>query len=147
MAHVVFFEKPGCANNTRQKRLLEEAGHSLDARSLLTEPWTADRLRSFFGARPVAEWFNKAAPRVKSGEVDPARLDAEAALALMLAEPLLIRRPLMEADGARVVGFDQAFVDQWIGLSPKAPQGDLESCRRAAAESASRRRPARFRKG
>ncbi|WP_395665808.1 ArsC/Spx/MgsR family protein [Methylocella sp.] len=136
MTQVVFYEKPGCANNARQKRLLAEAGHRLDVRDLLAEPWTAARLRAFFGARPVAEWFNAAAPRVKSGEIDPAALDAEAALALMLAEPLLIRRPLMEAEGRRAAGFDPAFVDRWIGLSPQAPQGDLESCRGAPAAGA-----------
>ncbi len=55
----------------------------------------------------------------------------------MLAEPLLIRRPLMEVDGARAVGFDPSHVDAWIGLSdPKAPETDVETCRRGAAPAA-----------
>ncbi|ACK50710.1 nitrogenase-associated protein [Methylocella silvestris BL2] len=135
MTNVIFYEKPGCANNTKQKRLLEDAGHSLSVRNLLTEPWTSERLLGFFGDKPVAEWFNKAAPRVKSGEVNPQGLDAGAAIALMLAEPLLIRRPLMEADGARSVGFDPAHVDAWIGLGPKTADADLETCRREAAKA------------
>ena len=49
MATIVFFEKPGCAANARQKQQLERAGHTVVARSLLTEPWTAERLRGFFG--------------------------------------------------------------------------------------------------
>jgi nitrogenase-associated protein len=57
MARVVFWEKPGCAGNARQKALLFASGHKLDVRNLLTEPWDAARLRSFFGARPVANWF------------------------------------------------------------------------------------------
>ena len=36
---------------------------------------------------------------------------------LMLAEPLLIRRPLMEAEGRKQVGFDAATVHAWIGLA------------------------------
>ena len=48
-------------------------------------------LRAFFGARPVVGWFNAASPRVKSGAVR-AELDAEAVLALMRGDPLLIRR-------------------------------------------------------
>lgn len=132
MAHVIFYEKAGCANNARQKRLLEAVGHSLSVRDMLTEPWTAERLRGFFGDRPVAEWFNRAAPRVKSGTVEPDRLDAERAIALMLDEPLLIRRPLMEVEGERSVGFDPDHVDAWIGLSAPAAQGaDLETCRRS----------------
>jgi nitrogenase-associated protein len=133
MAHVVFFEKPGCANNARQKRQLEAAGHTLSVRDLLREPWTAEQLLSFFGRRPVAEWFNRAAPKVKSGAIDPERLDAASAIALMLAEPILIRRPLMEAEGARAIGFDPAHVDAWIGLSaPQVSGADLETCRRSA---------------
>lgn len=131
---VVFYEKPGCANNTRQKALLAAAGHTVQAKSLLTEPWCAERLRAFFGELPVAQWFNPSAPRIKSGEVVPAQLDAEAALNLMLADPLLIRRPLMEVDGERRVGFDAAAVDAWIGLqSPALNDEDLERCRKGHA--------------
>ena len=131
MARVTFYEKPGCANNTRQKHLLAQAGHQVDARSLLTEPWTAERLRHFFQDRPVAEWFNPAAPKVKSGEVVPATATADQAIAMMLDEPLLIRRPLMEVDGQRMIGFDQTAVDAWIGLSPKTDLSqDVQTCRK-----------------
>ncbi len=130
MSTVLFYEKPGCANNTKQKVLLAAAGHTVQARNLLTEKWTAERLRSFFGDLPVAQWFNPSAPRVKSGEVDPSTLDAEQALALMLAEPLLIRRPLMEVDDERRVGFNPDAVDAWIGLRSRAPIGDVETCQK-----------------
>jgi nitrogenase-associated protein len=133
MATVVFYEKPGCANNTRQKVLLAAAGHTVLARSLLTEKWDARRLHGFFGALPVAEWFNPSAPRVKSGEVQPDALDEVAALELMLADPLLIRRPLMEVDSQRRVGFDQDAVDRWIGLASKVPREDLEACAKGHA--------------
>ncbi|MBW8370669.1 MAG: hypothetical protein K0M66_06830 [Thiobacillus sp.] len=128
MATVVFYEKPGCANNTRQKVLLAAAGHTVLAKSLLTEKWSASRLRDFFGTLPVAEWFNPSAPRIKSGEVQPEGLNESAALGLMLADPLLIRRPLMDVDGERRVGFDQDAVDRWIGLASKIPRENLEAC-------------------
>ena len=131
MAHVIFYEKPGCANNTRQKHLLAEAGHQVDARNLLTEPWTASRLLDFFGERPVAEWFNPAAPRVKSGDVNPASVTSEQAIALMLVEPLLIRRPLMEVGNERMIGFDQVKVEEWIGLAPQNDLSqDVQTCRK-----------------
>ncbi|MDC7784100.1 hypothetical protein PQJ75_05585 [Rhodoplanes sp. TEM] len=118
MVTVVFWEKPGCAGNARQKALLRASGHALEVRDLTAEPWTAERLRPFFGDRPVTEWFNPAAPRVKSGEIDPAGATPDAALALMVADPLLIRRPLMQVGTRREAGFDQAAVDAWIGLAP-----------------------------
>ena len=102
--------------------MLAAAGHEVIARNLLTEPWTRERLLAFFGERPVAEWFNRAAPRVKSGDVIPEFLDETAALQLMLADPLLIRRPLIEADGRKKAGFNQNLIHDWLGLMPG---GDL----------------------
>lgn len=136
MAKVVFFEKPGCINNTRQKKLLAEAGHEVDARNLLTEPWTAMALRPYFGTLPVAEWFNRTAPAVKEGEVDPDSVTEEEALALMLKMPLLIRRPLMQVSGEYRVGFDMAEVDEWIGLTAEGHGTDLETCPRTMAQGA-----------
>lgn len=126
MTTITFYEKPGCGNNTRQKALLAAAGHEVIARNLLAEPWTQERLLAFFGEHPVAEWFNRAAPRVKSGEVAPELLDANEALRLMLEDHLLIRRPLIEADGRKEIGFDQEKIHAWLGLMPAGT--DIESC-------------------
>lgn len=120
MAEIRFWEKPGCAGNARQKARLVASGHTLVIHDLLAEPWTGERLLSFFGDLPVERWFNRAAPAVKSGEIVPEALSAEVALAALLATPLLIRRPLMESEGRRMVGFDEAAVDAWVGLAPTA---------------------------
>jgi nitrogenase-associated protein len=91
-------------------------------------------LRAFFGERPVSEWFNSAAPRVKSGEVVPETLDASTALTLMLQDPLLIRRPLMQSGERREAGFDPARVADWLGAPEDPAEGpDLERCRRKDA--------------
>jgi nitrogenase-associated protein len=130
MATITFYQKPGCRTNARQKQMLEAAGHAVIARSLLAEPWSAERLLGFFGSTPVASWFNPAAPRIKSGEIDPAGLDASAALAIMLEDPLLIRRPLVEAGEQRCAGFDREPVTSLLG-APADP--DAESCSRPEA--------------
>ncbi|MGA7805879.1 ArsC/Spx/MgsR family protein [Bradyrhizobium sp.] len=127
MATIQFYQKPGCRTNARQLQALQAAGHTVIAKSLLSEPWTAAELRRFFGDTPVKSWFNPAAPRVKSGEVDPAAMEAEAALALMLHEPLLIRRPLIEANGERCAGFDREPVTSLLGQNTGS---DLEGCSR-----------------
>ncbi|MEY9134437.1 nitrogenase-associated protein [Bradyrhizobium diazoefficiens] len=62
---------------------------------------------SFFRNMPVGSWFNRAAPRVKSGEVNLDSIDAASALALMVSDPLLIRRPLIDLDGIRCAGLDR----------------------------------------
>lgn len=127
MTSILFYEKPGCANNAKQKMLLASAGHTVLAKSLLAEPWTKERLLQFFGQHPVADWFNRAAPKIKSGEIIPEQIDADTAIAMMLAEPLLIRRPLIEADGHREIGFNQDRIDAWLGLSKKVA-GNVEVC-------------------
>ncbi|PTD97685.1 thioredoxin domain-containing protein [Pseudothauera lacus] len=125
MSHVTFWWKPGCATNTRQIRLLEAAGCTVTVRDLLSEVWTPERLAGFFGALPVAQWFNPAAPAVKSGAVVPGAFSPEAALLRMVEEPLLIRRPLIEVGGLRRAGFDPG----WLALrgvvltDAEVPQG------------------------
>ena len=132
MAQVDFYEKPGCINNTRQKQLLATAGHLVVAHNLLTEPWTAQRLLGFFGELAVPEWFNRSAPRITSGEVVPEQCTAEQALALMVEDPLLIRRPLMAVGEQRRVGFDPQAVHAWIGLAEDTGDDrDLETCPRS----------------
>ena len=59
MSDVLFFEKPGCANNARQKSWLAAAGHRIEARNLLTHAWSSAELH-FIGAAerpPLASKF------------------------------------------------------------------------------------------
>lgn len=120
MAHVIFYEKPGCQSNARQKALLRASGHEVEVRNLLTEPWTASGLRPYFSEKPLREWFNPAAPRIKTGEINPDALNPQEALVMMILDPLLIRRPLMRIGDHCEAGFDAAVVNKWIGLAQSA---------------------------
>lgn len=135
MTEVLFYEKPGCVNNTRQKTLLRGLGHQVEERDLLRTAWTPQRLVAFFGDLPVAQWFNVTAPRVKSGEIVPEATDAQTALGLMVADPLLIRRPLIETEFGRVAGFDPCEVLERLGVSLE-PDVDLQTCVRGGVAPA-----------
>jgi nitrogenase-associated protein len=117
MAVITYYTKLGCQTAAKQVAVLRQAGHQVEIKDLLVHPWSADELTSYFGDLPVEAWFNPASPRVKSGEIDPAAYQASAALQLMLADHLLIRRPLMESGGTRSCGFDPAKVHAWVGLA------------------------------
>lgn len=117
MARIIFWEKPGCQGNRRQKEILIDSGHELEVRDLLTEPWDQATLALFFGDQPVAGWFNPTNPRIKSGELIPAEISREDALDMMVAEPLLIVRPLMQVGQQRLAGFDVRQVHNWVGLA------------------------------
>ncbi|MCG8046141.1 MAG: nitrogenase-associated protein [Candidatus Thiodiazotropha endolucinida] len=127
MSLLIFYEKPGCIGNRQQKTLLESFGHQLDVRDLLSESWTKDSLRPYFFNIPVAEWFNLSAPQLKDGWFNIHELDEAQALSLMLAEPILIRRPLMQLDELKQAGFVDgpvlAALDIHLDL-----EADLQSC-------------------
>lgn len=130
MAKVLFYEKPGCINNTRQKRQLLEAGHQVIARNLLTASWTEKKLRPYFGNEPVNAWFNPSAPEIKQGVINPSQVNEQQAIDLMLENFILIRRPLMQISDIRVAGFDQQKIDQWIGLKQIHAETDYKQCPR-----------------
>ena len=129
MADVVFYEKPGCVNNTKQKQILKASGHRVIARNILLAPWTSTRLMAFFNGLPVFEWFNSNAPQVTSGEVNPGTVVGGRALFLMLENPILIRRPLMEIGENKLVGFVPEDIQSLIALSVDTANGKiLEQC-------------------
>jgi len=137
MARITFYTKPGCITSARQVDILKQAGHEVVVGDLLKQPWTAEELRSYFGNMPVSDCFNPNSPRVKSGEIDPAAYDRDDALEVMLADHLLIRRPLMESGGTRLCGFDPVAVHAWVGLGvtlyEQSVKEDYTSCSQVAS--------------
>jgi nitrogenase-associated protein len=133
-ADLVFYEKPGCVGNGMQKSLLRSRGISFEVRDLLSHPWTADLLRAYFGKTPVAEWFNNSAPRVKSGEIAIDRLTEAQALDLMLLDPILIRRPLLDLGLLKQSGFVAGPVLDALGVELDASQ-NLQDCPMDAAQA------------
>ena len=127
MAELLFYEKPGCVGNQQHKALLRQYGIQFEVRDILRESWTADTLRPFFGDRPVAEWFNDSAPRVKSGEIPIGQLNEDQALAMMIEEPILIRRPLLQFQLLKQSGFTAGAVLDALGVRLDGV-GDLQTC-------------------
>jgi nitrogenase-associated protein len=119
---VLFYEKPGCATNAKQKKALLEAGCMLIEQNLLALRMTADELLTYLKARPVREWFNPNAPAIKRGEIDLESITSEEAIPLLLDNPILIRRPLISVNGHRMCGFDQDKIERLLNteLNKKA---------------------------
>ncbi|WP_210394751.1 ArsC/Spx/MgsR family protein [Motiliproteus sediminis] len=130
MSRILFYAKPGCIGNRRQRRELERAGHQVDEIDLLAYPWSRDRLTPFLRDLTVADWFNRSAPAIKNGVLNPDQLDAEVALGLLLQEPLLIRRPLMQIGEHYLAGFDPQLLQALLGT----PLAGQEACPRPVVE-------------
>lgn len=114
---ITFYEKPGCGGNARQKAALAGLGHMLDVKNLLAAQWDKEELRGYFGAKPVEEWFNYTAPAVKNGSIEPSKMSEEGALEAMMADPLLIKRPLMRIGERKISGFDPKEIETVFGFS------------------------------
>jgi len=131
MAIIEFFEKPGCINNKKQREILEAAGHEIRCRNLLQESWTAETLTPFLRSRVPVEIINGAAPAVKHGALDPMALSFEEALAAMLRDPILIKRPLIAVDGLCLQGFEDERLKPYLG--PWPGKEDVITCPNLAA--------------
>lgn len=124
MSHVIFYEKPGCINNTKQKAWLKLAGHEVKDHSILDHQWTVDELKNFFKGKEISTCFNTTAPVIKSGELDYKSLSEDEALAMMVITPLLIKRPLIIVEGTYLQGFDSKLLNEIIGLGPEPGNED-----------------------
>ncbi len=128
---VVFFEKPGCISNSKQKKLLRNAGLELEVYSLLDVQWNYWELARFFEKVPLKDCFNPNAPRIKSNQIIPSEMSRREAIEAMIDDPLLIKRPLMIAEGRKIVGFD---IERLKAIYPlmewhsKQSRDDIEQC-------------------
>jgi nitrogenase-associated protein len=126
MKLILFYEKPGCSTNVKQRKSLEDTGYMVISRDLLQIDMTTEELFSYLKDKTPEEWFNPNAPKVKNGEIDPKVFSSQEALELLLNEPILIRRPLMSINGRRMCGFDFEEVEIALGFPLKEKSN--ESC-------------------
>lgn len=124
MILVLFYEKPGCATNRKQKKLLQNSGCTLIVHNLLEHGMTREELLSYLENEPVEKWFNPNAPKVKKGEIDPFGFTQNEALELLFSEPILIRRPLLSVQGERMCGFNVERIEKKIGTVLEETPGE-----------------------
>ncbi len=116
MADILFYEKPGCINGEKQKKILEAAGHTLRCIDILTYPWSLQKLLPFVAGKAVEEIINHTAPAVKKGEIVPTHLTFDEAVELMVKDPILIKRPLIEVEGQTIQGFMDPGLAVYFGV-------------------------------
>ena len=68
-------------------------------------------LRQLIGTRPVSEVFSWNSPSFKKLGLNREELNDERLISLMLEEPRLIRRPLVQVGSELIVGADKAALD------------------------------------
>lgn len=131
---IFFYEKQGCMTNTKQKKLLNDLGYTVFSMDLLTHPFTKEELRSFFGDNPIKEWFNPNAPKIKKGEISPENMNEEEALETLIANPIMIRRPLIRFGDFKYSGFEKNTLQ--VVFKEIELKHSLEGCSAAKEENA-----------
>jgi nitrogenase-associated protein len=138
VATILLYEKTGSRTGNRLRAVLEAAGHEVLACDLASHAWGGAELYAFFVGLPTAQWFDPGSPRVRSGDVVPDALGEEEAICLLLDDPSLIRRPLLQFADWREVGFDEAAIDRRFGLGrpPGWPRLDPSAAREPPSSGA-----------
>lgn len=113
---ITFYEKPGCAGNKKQKELLSANGIDFEVKSMLSTNWDNETLNGFFEGLEKEQIVNQFAPQVKSGEVNIDKFSKDELIELMIKEPILIKRPLIQIDNIKICGFDIPKLNKALNL-------------------------------
>ena len=85
---------------------LEEAGLAHDFHDYKTAGITPAKLQAWVRQAGWEALLNRAGTTFKAlPDADKAGLDADKAIALMLANPSMIKRPIVEGEGVALIGF------------------------------------------
>lgn len=112
---VSFYEKSGCKGNAKQKKVLRDHGYKVQAIDMLNKKWDAKTLCSFIGEKKLSQYVNPKAPQVMRGGWSPEKFSDEEILSAMLADPILIKRPLIFYRGEFGCGFDSPLAKKLLG--------------------------------
>lgn len=104
-----------CDTMKKARAFLEEKGAAYAFHDYKTAGIDRKRLEGWIGAVGWEPLLNKAGTTFKKlPDADRADLTQEKAIALMLAQPSMIKRPVLEKDGRILVGFKPADYEAFI---------------------------------
>lgn len=114
---VLFIEYPKCSTCRKAKKWLDEHGIDYTDRHIVEDNPTAEELAAWQerSGLPVRRFFNTSGMRYRELGIK-AKLDAgmsdEDAFALLATDGMLVKRPLVIADDAVLVGFRESAWEQ-----------------------------------
>jgi arsenate reductase (glutaredoxin) len=109
MKRVRFLYKSTCTTCRDARAFLRNLGGvELDERDYAKEQFTADELRAIFKDRDPRDYLNPRSPAYKAMGLAGKSLTRDDALALILRDSNLLKRPLIIAGQEFITGFDRA---------------------------------------
>jgi arsenate reductase (glutaredoxin) len=108
---VILYGIPNCDTVKKARAWLTAAGLAHDFHDYKKAGVPGDALAGWVSRWGWEAVLNRAGTTFKAlPDADKAGLDADKAIKLMLANPSMIKRPILEAEGAALIGFKP---DQW----------------------------------
>ena len=116
MARARFLWKSTCSTCRDARAFLrDEVGAELDERNYAREPFTLAELRQIFGDAEPREFINPKSAPFKALGLKDRTLSRERALALIVEQPNLLKRPLTIVGRGIIAGFDRARLRAALG--------------------------------
>ena len=81
------------------KAWLSRTDAEVEERDFFANPFSEDELRELLGGRPPSDYFSWNSPSRRKLGIERGEVTEDELVALMLQEPRLIRRPIIEVDG------------------------------------------------
>lgn len=97
------------------KASLSQDGVELDERDFFKDGFTETELRDLLGDTPAADVFSWRSPSARKLGLDKNTVSGDELIRLMLDEPRLIRRPLIQVEGRLIVGTDKKAMAEAFG--------------------------------
>lgn len=91
---------------------LLQKGVELEERDFFEQRFSEEELRQLLGDHPLVQGFSWNSPSFKKLGLNREKLDDEQLIRLVLEEPRLIRRPLVQVGDRVIVGTDGKALEQ-----------------------------------
>ena len=90
---------------------LSHKGILLDERDFFSQRFNEEELRALIGGLPVADYFSFNSPSFKKLGLSREDLSDGQLLRMMIAEPRMVRRPLIQIGDDLIVGTDRRAME------------------------------------
>ena len=91
---------------------LSQSGVEVEERDFFQDRFSEGELRSLIGDRSLSDYFSWNSPSFKKLGIDRNELDDDQLLRLMVQEPRLIRRPMIQVGSELIVGTDRRAMER-----------------------------------
>ena len=97
------------------KASLSQDGVELNERDFFKDSFTEEELRDLLGDTPPGDVFSWRSPSARKLGLDRGTVSPDELVRLMVDEPRLIRRPLIQVEGQLIVGTDKKAMAEAFG--------------------------------